>query len=276
MTAERHLTWGRVLSAVIDSHVHLMYPVEEQLRLLDEAGVGRAVLFPTLVHPEGASTPDEFKTEMAVLNRILRGEINPVEARIRSISELAEVVEKHGERFIGFASVPTGQDYDFTSAWIDKYVVGNNLSGIGEVTFGAGEADKTESIFRALSDYSGRYPLWIHTFNPVTLEDIRTITGYSDKYPAVRVILGHGGGSYWLETIDLISDRGSIYFDTSASFSTLPLKFAAQEFPERILFSSDMPYGDPVLARGMIEHVIKDSGVRSMILGENISRLLEQ
>lgn len=254
---------------IIDSHVHVMFPVEEQLKLLDEA-----VLFSTVVHPERAATGDEFRTEIGVLNRILRGELNPVDARISAIRDLMDFIEMHGERFLGFAPVPPGQDVEFTSSWIDKYVVHNGLSGVGEVAFGAGEADKTENIFRALSDYRDRYPLWIHTFNPVTLDDLRTIAGYSDRYPDVRVILGHGGGSYWLETIDMIRNRENIYFDLSASFSVFPLKFAAQEFPERILFSSDMPYGDPVLARNMVEHVIKDGSVRRMILGENIAELL--
>lgn len=74
MIAERHLKWGYVLSAkIIDSHVHLMLPVEKQVELLNEAGVDRAILFPTLVHPEKAENRTEFKNEIEILNRILRG-----------------------------------------------------------------------------------------------------------------------------------------------------------------------------------------------------------
>lgn len=277
MTAAGRLKWGRALSAeIIDSHIHVMFPVDEQVMLLKEAGVNRAVLFPTVVHPEKAENRTEFINEMEILNSILRGETNPVEARILAINELVSVLDSRRDMYLGFGSVPAGMDYESTSLWIEKYIVNNSLSGIGEISFGAGDAHKTENIYRALSDYNNRYPLWIHSFNPLTLDDIRTITGYSDKYPGVKTILGHGGGSFWLETIELIKDRPEIYFDISASFSILPLKFAVMEFPERILFSSDMPYGNPCLARNSVEYAVKDKAVRSLILGENILKLLNQ
>lgn len=261
---------------VIDSHVHVMLPVEKQVELLKEAGVDRAVLFSTVVHPEKTENRAEFRNEMETLNKILRGEINPVEARISSINELVSVLERQGNIFMGFGTVPAGKDISFTSDWIEKHITGNNLSGIGEITFGAGMAHTVENIFRAVSDYGSRYPLWIHTFNPATLDDIKTLTGFADKYPGVKVILGHGGGSYWLETIELIRDRKNIFYDISASFSILPLKFAYREFPERILFSSDMPYGSPYVARDAVEYIVEDKSVRSMILGGNILNLLNQ
>jgi predicted TIM-barrel fold metal-dependent hydrolase len=51
--------------------------------------------------------------------------------------------------------------------------------------------------------------------------------------------------------MELIRDIPNVWFDLSASFSVMPLKFAVKEFPERVLFSSDMPYGDPLLSRQM-------------------------
>lgn len=183
-------------------------------------------------------------------------------------------MEKNRDIFTGFGSVPVGQDFDFTSGWIEKYIVKNNLAGIGEITFGAGDAYKVENIFKALSDYNNKYPLWIHTFNPLTIEDIRTVIGFTDKYPGVKIILGHGGGSYWLETIEMIRERQNVYFDISGLFSVLQLKYSAMEFPDRVLFSSDMPYGNPYLVRETVEYIVKDKALRHMILGENILKLL--
>ena len=56
--------------------------------------------------------------------------------------------------------------------------------------------------------------------------------------------------------------------------NTIPLKIAIKEMPERCLFSSDAPYGEPVLYRNMIEYVEKSQEVRNMILGDNIRKLL--
>ncbi len=251
-----------------------MFPVEEQVELLKEAGVERAVLFPTLVHPEKAGNKEVFKREMNMLNRILSGEINPLDARISSMGELVSVIEKNSDKFIGFGSVPTGKAYDLTSDWIETHIVKNKLSGIGEIAFGAGEAYKAENIFKSASDYDGKYPVWVHTFNPLTVDDIRVIIGYAEKYSGVKTILGHGGGSYWLETIDYIKNKPDIYFDISASFSVMPLKYGIKEFPERILFSSDMPYGNPRLAREAVEYIVKDKLLREMVLGGNVLRLL--
>ena len=37
---------------MIDSHEHVLWPVEKQLAKMDEAGIERAVLFGTTPHPE--------------------------------------------------------------------------------------------------------------------------------------------------------------------------------------------------------------------------------
>jgi predicted TIM-barrel fold metal-dependent hydrolase len=251
-----------------------MLPVEEQIAALSAAGVGHAILFPTVVHPEQARDRREFRSEMDRLNRILRGEVNPLQARIDSMKELVSALEAHGGMFTGFGSVPAGQDMDATGRWIEDHIAGNGLRGIGEIALGAGQASGAENIFRISADHGGRYPLWIHTFNPLTLEDIRTLASYAEKYPSVKVIFGHGGGSFWLETMEIIREIPNVWFDISASFSVMPLRFAVKEFPERVLFSSDMPYGDPCLSIQMVERTVKDEAVRELVLGANIRALL--
>ena len=47
------------------------------------------------------------------------------------------------------------------------------------------------------------------------------------------------------------------------------------ELPERCLYSSDAPYGEPYLYRQLIEFVSPDKRAAEMALGENISRLLK-
>lgn len=259
---------------IIDSHVHVMLPVEEQVAILRTAGVDRAILFPTVVHPEKSRDRTEFRNEMERLNRILRGEVNPLQARIDSMKELVSALEAHGGMFTGFGSVPAGLDMDATGLWVDEHIAGNGLRGMGEIALGAGQASGAENIFRVSADHGGRYPLWIHTFNPLALDDIRTLASYAEKYPSVKIIFGHGGGSFWLETMELIRGIPNVWFDISASFSVMPLRFAVEEFPERVLFSSDMPYGDPYLSIQMVERTVKDAAVRKLVLGGNIRALL--
>ena len=234
---------------VIDSHAHLIFPLEKQVRLMKEAGVDKTILFPMVIHPEMMNNTIEFSTEIEMLNNILQGGSNPAVRRIEAINDVVKVIKENSGLFTGFGTCPVGHDYADTSGWIEDQVVSNGLAGVGEITFAAGEAIKTENIFRALSDYNGNLPLWIHTFNPATVDDIRTLISLADKYPEVDIIFGHGGGSWWFELITHIKNKRNVYYDISASVTAFQLQFASIEFPERVLFSSDAPYGIPLLIR---------------------------
>ncbi|MEU6277810.1 hypothetical protein ABZ871_36260 [Streptomyces populi] len=44
-----------------------------------------------------------------------------------------------------------------------------------------------------------------------------------------------------------------------------------KEIPDRILFGSDAPYGDPVLTRALVERVTSPGEVRDRVLGGTIA-----
>ena len=77
----------------------------------------------------------------------------------------------------------------------------------------------------------------------------------SKKYSEVTLILGHMGGTNWLQTIKMAKENKNIYLDLSATFTTLAPTIAIKELPDRTLFSSDAPFGDPLLVRQMVEKI---------------------
>ncbi len=259
---------------IIDSHQHVIKDIIHQKKYNRECGVDKVILFPTVVHPETANSRTELVREMGRLRQILSGEINPVEARIAAIEELKTAIGSDPAFFTGFAPCPFGLDLEKTGEWIEERIIGNGFRGIGELTFGTGNAGGIENIFRYLHDRRKDLPVWIHTFNPLALGDIADITRLAAHYDSVKVILGHGGGSNWLETIDLVKENSNIYMDISASFTIFSIKYISAELPDRCLFSSDFPYGDPLLGIQQVEYLIKDKAVRENILGLNIKRLL--
>ncbi|XYJ23876.1 hypothetical protein ACSE3M_06430 [Bacillus velezensis] len=91
---------------IIDSHAHVVLPVEKHIEMMDSSGIDKTILFSTLVHPEKSESYDEFIQEMDVLNQILNNEINPLEARSKALEELRDAIAKYPDRFIGFGSVP--------------------------------------------------------------------------------------------------------------------------------------------------------------------------
>ncbi|QBD76450.1 amidohydrolase [Ktedonosporobacter rubrisoli] len=259
---------------IIDGHAHVILPVEQQLALMEKAGVERTVLFMTSVHPERASDLTAFEKEMATLTAIISGQRNGSQATFeRSAQEHIKIVQAYPARFIGFGGVPVGLTHQATAECLQKYVLEPGMRGIGEFTLAPGQIDLLEPIF-ALSSETGNLPLWVHTFIPLTLEDIRALIRLSQRYASVPLILGHLGGLNWIETIKLAKELPQTYLDLSATYTTLAPTLAIRELPERSLFSSDAPYGNPLVARTMVEQATTDPGIRKLVLGENMARLV--
>lgn len=262
---------------IIDSHEHLMLPTEFQLKKLEQAGVDRAILFCTTPHPEQAQSLKDLKNEMGVLYKILSGGTTK-EDNIRrmkgSIAELVAVLKEHPDKFYGFGLVPLEMSAMETGEWIETHVVSNNLKGVGEFTPGSDEqVRQLEPVFQALVDFP-QFPIWVHTFNPVSASGINILMELTNQYPTVPVIFGHMGGYHWMDVIEFAKSASNVYVDLSAVFSTLAAQIAITELPERCLFSSDAPYGEPSLNKHMIEYVSPSDTVTRKVLGENILRLI--
>jgi len=274
MTDQRVFGSHMLDGVVIDNHSHVFLPVEKHIGLMDEAGVDIAVVCRTLVHPENKTTVAAVEKEMADLDRIISGD--PALARAKSeesLDELYEVVQKFPDRFIGFGIAPLGLGIDDMIAYIKSEVIARGFRGLGEYTLPPGQIDRLEAVFVA-SAATTDLPIWIHAFNPLVLQDIREIEALAQKYPSVPVVLGHMGGSNYLEAIEAGKRNANLYLDASACFSTFALKLAIDELPDKMLFGSDLPYGDMLLTRQTIERLCPEAEIRQKILGGNAAKLL--
>lgn len=264
---------------IIDSHEHLMLPTEIQIEKLENADIDKAILFCTAPHPEKASTFEGLKEEMGALYKILEGS-NSKEDNLKrmenNIKELTEVIKKYPEKFYGFGSVPLELSLEETSDWINTHIVSNGLKGVGEFTPGSDEQiRKLETVFQALETFP-ELPIWIHTFNPVSLNGIKLLMEITKKYPNISVIFGHMGGYHWMDVIEFARTVDNVYLDLSATFSPLAVRMAVQELPDKCLFSSDAPYGEPLLSKQLVEFVSPSAEIKDKILGENILKLINE
>lgn len=259
---------------IIDSHSHVFLPVNKHLDLMAKEGIDKTVLFSTLVHPETTVNYSAYKAELARLQKILRGEINPVDSRIKAITELKQIANDYPDKFVGFGFCPIGLDLEQTDKWINEFVIANSFKGIGEFTFGEGMVSKSENVFKSISG-NDKYPLWFHTFHPLTIKDIKELLDLAKKYSNVKIILGHGAGSFWLEILEQIVNLKNVYFDISASFTTHSVKISSELIPERVLFSVDMPYNSPAVMKKIVDESVTDSKVKDLIFAGNIKRLLD-
>jgi predicted TIM-barrel fold metal-dependent hydrolase len=259
---------------IIDSHAHVVLPPECQLEMMAQAGVDRTVLFPTMIYPETAKNLEAFEREMVSLYEILNGTQNALAARIRSLDELAQTVKANPGKYLGFGSMPLGLSVADSLEWAERYIVGNGFKGIGELAPGEGKIALLEPVFQASAN-AGNLPLWIHTFFPFTLEDIKELLVMAKRYSDVPVIMGHMGGIHWLQVLKAIKELPNVYLDLSAAFTTMAPGFAIREYPEKVLFASDAPYSTPLAMRTMVEQLVTDKGVLERVMGGNIAGLLD-
>ena len=258
---------------IIDSHAHVVLPVADHLSAMDEAEVDKTILFCTTVHPEKAVDLKGFLAEMEILHEIIGGKRNGGDARIQATVEQARVIRENPDRFIGFGTVPLGLDDRQTGEWVEKYIAGNHFAGLGEFTPAPGTVSQLETVFRAACEFSC-LPIWIHGFWPLQAPDIKEMFQLAVRYPDIPVIIGHLGGTSWMEVIAAAKENRNIYIDLSAAYAAVAQKIAMQEAPDRCLFSSDLPYGDLILARQAVERLCADEAVRGRVLGGNVAELL--
>lgn len=259
---------------IIDGHSHVNQPIEEHIELMDMAGVDKTILFSTTIHPEKAENLNSLKLEMKKLNEIISGNRNgSFDAKMIANEELKQAVLKYPSRYIGFGSVPIGLDFENTSIYIEQNIVKNNFAGLGEFTLQSGQINTLTTVFEASLNF-GKLPIWIHAFNPLVLEDIKDIANLCRRFPDIPVILGHMGGSNWMTAIDFAKELPSLYLDTSANFSTLVLKIAINELPDKCIFGVDMPYGDLQLGIETVKKMSNDKYTANAVLGDNIAKLL--
>ena len=297
---------------IIDAHSHVHDPLGMHIALLDEAGVDRAVLFGTRPHPERATTLAELREEMALLNTALAGAPAaspadparmpaipasaaaspasagpaptlaapapaPVDNQLvvyqRARRELHDALAAHPDRFIGFGSVPLDQSADEIAAEVEREVVGRGLRGIGELTPPPGQASRIEPVLRAATEHGG-LPVVVHGFAPTTANDLATLAALARRYPRVPLVISQLGGSNWLTAIELVRDAPNTYLELSTANVIFAVRLAIAEIPDRTLFGSDAPYGDPVLARATVERVTKPGLLRDQVLGGTFAELL--
>jgi uncharacterized protein len=258
---------------IIDAHSHVHNPVTDHLTLLDSAGVDRAVLFMTRAHPERATDLATLRTEMAVLYGSLDGKVNDADTYRAAWAEMDAALAAWPDRFIGFGSVPLTLPAEEIAAAVDSDIAGRGLPGIGELTPPPGQAARIEPVLQASNDHGG-LPVVVHGFAPTTADDLRTLAELAGRYPRVPLIVSQLGGLNWMDAIGLVRDTPSMYLELSTANIVFAVRLAISEIPDRTLFGSDAPYGDPLLARATVERVTAPGETRDKVLGGTLATLL--
>ncbi|RAG80422.1 metal-dependent hydrolase [Streptacidiphilus pinicola] len=258
---------------IIDAHSHVHDPVHGHLALLDEAGVDRTVLLGTRPHPERADGLASFRHEMAVLHETVSGAATGADAYETAWDELQAAVAAQPDRFIGFGKVRLDVAPEEIAAQVEREVLGRGFRGVGELTPPPDRAELVEPVLAAAADHGG-LPVVVHGYAPTTARDLATLAALARRHPRVPLVISQLGGLNWLTAIELARETPNLYLDLSTAGVVLAVRLAVTEVPDRTLFGSDAPYGDPVLARAAVERVTKPGALRDRVLGGTLAELL--
>lgn len=259
---------------VIDAHAHLILPPAAHIQSMDEAGIGKSVLLMSRPHPERATDLHSFKAEMSVLSRVTAGA--SALGFAGAMAELHATLREWPSRYIGFGGVPMDEPSRIGS-WVSEEIVGRGLKGIGEISPPVGQAALVEPVFQAAADHGGRYPILLHAAAPQTAEDIATYIRLAARYSRVPIIIGQLGGPNWLSTIEAVKEATpNVFVDLGTPQTWYGPFLAAREIPDRAIFASAAPYGDPLTSRIQVQRATDSREALARIMSGNLLDILSR
>jgi predicted TIM-barrel fold metal-dependent hydrolase len=257
---------------ILDAHSHVHDSVDSHVALLDEAGVDRTIVFGTRPHPERATDVASLRRELSVLADTVSGRSTGGASYRLAWDEVDAAIAAFPDRFIGFGKVDLELPTEEIATVVETEFVRRGYRGIGELTPPPGQAGRVEPALAAAADHGG-LPVVVHGHGP-TVADLETLAALARRHPSVPLVVSQLGGLNWLPAIELAHDVPNLYLETSTANIIFAIRLAIAELPDRVLFGSDAPYGDPCLARATIERVTEPGQLRDRILGENLAELL--
>jgi len=273
---------------------------ERRLAAMDAGGVGQAVL--SISGPGVQAEPDA-----AVATRLAR-EANDL---------LAAAVQRRPQRYAGFAHLamqdPAGAadelertvvDLGFVGAMVNGHTNGVYLDDPRYAPFWErmqaldvplylhpGDSFALPYVLKGCDELLK--PVWEWTTETATHFLRLVFSGVFDRYPRLKIILGHMGETlpFMLWRLDSRAAfiyggrplaeppsaylKRNLYVTTSGECSDAPLIATLASLGEdHVLYSIDYPYEDPGTARRFLENAAISDGVRDKVGRLNAARLL--
>lgn len=247
---------------IVDCHVHMrgdpirkggllksaqadLDTPEAVLALMDEAGVHRAIVFPTFaLHPDNEG--------------------------------LARAVNARPERFIGFAWL-NPHDGELAIQELERLVLDHGFRGLKLHPLLHAFRANDEAVVGDLVQQAGEMdvPVLVHSGHaPFSLP--WQVADLARRHPSAVVIMAHMGGqfTYLDDAIDLAATIPNLYLDTTNVVMHHKIRDAvARAGADKVLFGSDAPHIHPKVQMEAIRCAKLAPAEEELVLGENARRL---
>ena len=244
---------------IVDAHAHIeglpgcswLDPPELMVRLLDEAGIQRAIVM-TYV-----DAPGDF------------GAYDPIDF-------VARAVRQFPERLWGFARLDPGRGraaHELLARSIGEL----GFKGLKLHPFGyrlPPDGDETVELVRVATSFGA--PVLLHCGDEDYTRPLE-LGRLARRCPEAKLIFGHMGGCFHVrDAIQVAKVCPNVVLETSGMPYPGPISEAVRELgPERVLFASDGPGCDPRLELLKVERSGLKGSALTRVLGENILEILE-
>jgi len=136
----------------------------------------------------------------------------------------------------------------------------------------------TDPRCRPAWEYANERELLVlaHTWADSVFDGPAVLREVAERYPRVKLLLGHSCHSDWDGAVQLARDFPSIYLELTALFDDRGIleKFVGEVGSERMLFGTDLPWFDPHQAVGALLSAHISDADRHNILHRNAEALL--
>jgi predicted TIM-barrel fold metal-dependent hydrolase len=137
----------------------------------------------------------------------------------------------------------------------------------------------TDARYRPAWEYAERHRLLLlmHTWGGSPYDGPAVIRKAAERYPNVRLLLGHSCHGDWDAAVALARDFPNIYLELTAVFDDRGVieKFVSEAGSDRMLFGTDLPWFDPHHAVGVLLSAKISDDDRHNICHRNAENLLK-
>jgi len=195
----------------------------------------------------------------------------------RANDEISSAVRKHPDRLVGFAGAnPWHED-----AALDELERGVKRLGLRGLKlhpdlqgFPASD-DLVYPLIRRAGEL--KIPVYVHSGTSIYSQPME-IGEMALSCPETTVIMGHMGyDNYYFDAIPAARRSHNLILETSRNAQYWTIEESVEAIgPDRVVFGTDAPYSKAEVEIARIKSLKLDSDVQRKILGENISKILQE
>ena len=192
--------------------------------------------------------------------------------------EMIEAVRKHPGRVYGYCTLNPNFPDDLPGE-MDAYLDRPGVVGIKihpEMhACAVGDAKYTPVWERAHED---RLMVLSHTWGATGLCGAAEMRAIAERYREVRLILGHSCYNAWEPAISLAAEYPNVYLELTAAYHAYGLIewMCRDAGPGKVLFGTDYPWFDPMVAIGCVTSAHIEESAMRLILYDNARALLDE